>query len=150
MTKIQKKILKKTQGFSLIEILVVLLIIGLLSTLVAINVLPSQDRARVEKAKTDIAILGNALEMYRLEKYSYPVTEEGLSSLLKPNTEGYSSNKLSRGYIKRLPKDPWGNKYQYIFPGEYGDYDLFSMGADGQVGGEGMNADIGSWDPDID
>ena len=150
MTKIQKKIVKKTQGFSLIEILVVLLIIGLLSTLVAINVLPSQDRARVEKTKTDIAILGNALEMYRLEKYSYPSTEEGLSSLLKQNTEEYSSNQLSRGYIKKLPKDPWGNKYQYIFPGEYGDYDLFSMGADGQVGGEGMNADIGSWDPDID
>ena len=137
-------------GFSLIEILVVLLIIGLLSTLVAVNVLPSQDRARFEKAKADIAIIGNALEMYRLERFSYPTGELGLKALLRSEEDNYQNNLNTRGYIKSLPKDPWGNEYQYIIPGEYGEYDLFSMGADGDVGGEGLNADIGNWDPEIE
>ena len=140
----------KQSGFSLIEILVVLLIIGLLSTLVAVNVLPSQDRARFEKAKADIAIIGNALEMYRLERFSYPTGELGLKALLRSEEDNYQNNLNTRGYIKSLPKDPWGNEYQYIIPGEYGEYDLFSMGADGDVGGEGLNADIGNWDPEIE
>ena len=131
----------RQSGFSLIEILVVLLIIGLLSTLVAVNVLPSQDRARFEKAKADIAIMGNALEMYRLERFNYPNSELGLKALLR------SDNLNTRGYIRILPKDPWGNEYQYIIPGENGEYDLFSKGADGEIGGEGINADIGNWDP---
>lgn len=140
----------KSSGFSLIEILVVLLIIGLLSSLVVVNVLPSQDRARVEKAKTDISIIETALEMYRLERFSYPNSEEGLIALLKPNSDNYQTGQSSRGYIKRLPKDPWGHEYQYLIPGEYSDYDLFSLGADGQEGGEGLNADIGNWTKEVE
>ena len=143
----------KSSGFSLIEILVVLLIIGLLSSLVVVNILPSQDRARVEKAKTDISIIEGALEMYRLERFSYPNSEEGLMSLLKPNSDNYQTGQSYRGYIKRLPKDPWGNEYQYLIPGDYSDYsdyDLFSLGADGQEGGEGLNADIGNWTKEVE
>ncbi len=140
-----KIIYKLGKGFSLIEILVVLMIIGLLSTIVAINVMPSQERARIEKAKADIVILENALEMYKLEQYRYPSKEQGLSSLVVSNEREGSS---SRGYIKRLPNDPWGNPYQYNIPGEYADYELFSMGADGVVGGQGNNSDIGNWESD--
>lgn len=141
---------KVNSGFSLIEILVVLLIIGLLSTLVVINVLPSQDRARVEKAKADISIMGNALEMHRLERFTYPSSELGLKALLKTGEENSLNNVNNRGYIKSLPKDPWGNDYQYIIPGQNGEYDLFSMGADGDIGGEGINADIGNWNPEVE
>ena len=140
----------KNNGFSLIEILVVLLIIGLLTTLVAVNVLPSQDRARVEKAKADIAIMGNALEMYRLERFNYPNNEIGLRALLRSDEENFQNSLNTRGYIKSLPKDPWGNEYQYVIPGDKGEYDLFSMGADGNIGGEGLNADIGNWDPEVE
>ena len=144
------KVQTVNSGFSLIEILVVLLIIGLLSTLVAINVLPSQDRARVEKAKADISIMGNALEMHRLERFTYPSSELGLKALLKTGEENSLNNVNNRGYIKSLPKDPWGNDYQYIIPGQNGEYDLFSMGADGDIGGEGINADIGNWNPEVE
>ena len=140
----------KNNGFSLIEILVVLLIIGLLTTLVAVNVLPSQDRARVEKAKADISIMGNALEMYRLERFNYPNNEMGLRALLRSDEENFQNSLNTRGYIKSLPKDPWGNEYQYVIPGDKGEYDLFSMGADGNIGGEGLNADIGNWDPEVE
>ena len=148
INKQKSKITKN--GFSLIEILVVLLIIGLLTTLVAVNVLPSQDRARVEKAKADIAIMGNALEMYRLERFNYPNNEMGLRALLRSDEENFQNSLNTRGYIKSLPKDPWGNEYQYVIPGDKGEYDLFSMGADGNIGGEGLNADIGNWDPEIE
>ena len=144
------KVQTVNSGCSLIEILVVLLIIGLLSTLVVINVLPSQDRARVEKAKADIAIMGNALEMHRLERFTYPSSELGLKALLKTGEENSLNNVNNRGYIKSLPKDPWGNDYQYIIPGQNGEYDLFSMGADGDIGGEGINADIGNWNPEVE
>ena len=142
--KINKKQKKLQKGFSLIEILVVLLIIGLLTTIVAVNVLPSQDKARVSKAKADIAILGSALELYRLERYRYPNTEEGLKSLLNPEKNNFNTIN-NQGYIKSLPKDPWGNDYIFLNPGEYSEYDLFSLGADGQIGGEGLNQDIGNW-----
>ena len=144
------KVQTVNSGFSLIEILVVLLIIGLLSTLVVINVLPSQDRARVEKAKADISIMGNALEMHRLERFTYPSSELGLKALLKTGEENSLNNVNNRGYIKSLPKDPWGNDYQYIIPGQNGEYDLFSMGADGDIGGEGINTDIGNWNPEVE
>ena len=140
---------KLQKGFSLIEILVVLFIIGLLTTIVAVNVLPSQDKARVSKAKVDIAILGGALEMYRLENYRYPNTEEGLKFLLNPDENNFNTAN-NQGYIKSLPKDPWGNDYIFLNPGEYGEYDLFSLGADGQSGGEGLNQDIGNWTESIE
>ena len=145
--KTKNKIINKLEkGFSLIEILVVLMIIGLLSTIVAINVMPSQERARIEKAKADIVILENALEMYKLEQYRYPSEEEGLSSLVVSSKREESNS--SRRYIKRLPNDPWGNPYQYNIPGEYDDYELFSMGADGVIGGQGNNSDIGNQESD--
>ena len=147
--KINKKQKELQKGFSLIEILVVLFIIGLLTTIVAVNVLPSQDKAMVSKAKVDIAILGGALEMYRLENYRYPNTEEGLKFLLNPDENNFSTTN-NQGYIKSLPKDPWGNDYIFLNPGEYGEYDLVSLGADGQSGGEGLNQDIGNWTESIE
>ena len=147
--KINKKQKELQKGFSLIEILVVLFIIGLLTTIVAVNVLPSQDKAMVSKAKVDIAILGGALEMYRLENYRYPNTEEGLKFLLNPDENNFNTAN-NQGYIKSLPKDPWGNDYIFLNPGEYGEYDLFSLGADGQSGGEGLNQDIGNWTESIE
>jgi len=111
---------------------------------------PVKDRARIEKTKADIAVMGTALEMYRLERFNYPNSELGLRALLRPEEDNYQSNLNTRGYIKRLPKDPWGNDYQYAIPGDHGEYDLFSMGADGEIGGEGINADIGNWDPEVE
>ncbi len=140
----------KRHGFSFIEILLVLLIIGLLSSLVAYNVLPSQDRAMVEKAKADISIIEGALEMYRLENSSYPSQEDGLKVLVVGKTDAYGSTQSSRSYIRRLSKDPWGNDYVYSIPGEYSVYDLFSYGADGKKGGEGLNQDIGNWVKEVD
>lgn len=127
-------------GFSFIELMVVIVIIGLLTSVVAINVLPSQDKAMVEKAKADVAILTQAVEMYRMDTLRYPTTDEGLDVLLpKRGQQG------AQGYIKALPKDPWNNDYQYIIPGENGIFDIYSLGADGRLGGEDMSADIGNW-----
>ena len=85
-----------------------------------------------------------------MERFNFPEEDIGLRALLKPEDTSFKSNLNNRGYIKSLPKDPWGNEYQYLFPGEYGEYDLFSLGADGEQGGEGINADIGNWDPEIE
>lgn len=129
-------------GFSFIELMVVIVIIGLLTSVVAINVLPSQDRAMVEKARADVAILSQAVEMYRMEMLRYPSTDEGLDVLT--DTPGGNSIR-KQGFIKSLPKDPWGNEYVYLLPGENGIFDVMSLGADGRLGGEGENADIGNW-----
>lgn len=134
-------------GFTLVELLVVLVILGLLATVVAINVLPSQARALKEKARADVAVLEQALETYRIELFSFPLTEQGLDALTRvppglANPERYREG----GYIRRLPMDPWGNPYQYRNPGEDGrPFDVFSFGADGRPGGEGDDADIGNW-----
>jgi len=133
-------------GFTLVELMVVIVIIGLLATVVAINVLPSQDRAMLEKAKADISVLEQAVESYRLENFSFPRTEDGLAALVTapsslPNPERYREG----GYIRRLPKDPWGADYQYAAPGEHGAFDIYSFGADGKKGGEGKDADLGNW-----
>jgi general secretion pathway protein G len=133
-------------GFTLVELMVVIVIIGLLATVVAINVLPSQDRAMVEKARADIAVLEQAVESYRLETFDFPRTQDGLAALVAapaglPNPERYREG----GYIRRLPKDPWGADYQYAAPGEHGPFDIYSLGADGKKGGEGKDADLGNW-----
>ena len=135
-------------GFTLVELMVVLVIIGLLSTVVIINVLPSQDRAMHEKAKADIALIEQALEMYKLDAFAYPRAEDGLTALQSPPTGLAQPDRYRRGgYLKRLPADPWGAPYQYRQPGRDGrDFDLFSFGADGRDGGEGDDADIGNWD----
>jgi len=133
-------------GFTLIEVMVVIVIIGLLATVVMINVLPSQDRAMKEKARADVAVLEQAIETYRLEIMAFPTTAEGLSALTAPPA-GLARPDRYRdgGYIRRLPQDPWGNPYQYAYPGEHGRFDVYSLGADGAKGGEGDDADIGNW-----
>ena len=138
---------KKLSGFSLIEILVVLMIIGLLTAVVAINVLPSQDRARADKALTDIRIYEQALELYRLDMFSYPTNDECFQALKQvPANHRFKDRFRQGGYIRKLEKDPWGNDYQYKRPGDYGPFDIFSYGADGQQGGEGLDKDIGNWE----
>lgn len=133
-------------GFTLVELMVVIVIIGLLTTVVVINVLPSQDRAMAEKARADVAILESALEQYRLDNLQYPATGEGLTALTTPPPGLARPERYRRGgYIKKLPQDPWGRDYLYAFPGKRGPIDVYSLGADGQEGGEAENADIGNW-----
>jgi len=137
---------RKREGFTLVEMMVVIVILGLLATVVAINVLPSQDKAMKEKARADVAVLEQALESYKLDLFAFPSTEQGLQALVEPpaalsQVERYREG----GYIRRLPKDPWGNAYQYRSPGAHGVIDVFSFGADGREGGEGKDADIGNW-----
>ncbi len=140
------RISRRPRGFTLVELMVVIVILGLLATVVMINVMPSQDRAMVEKARADIATLEQALETYRLEMLSYPDTSQGLDALVKAPA-GLSRPERYRqgGYIRRLPNDPWDNPYQYRNPGQHGRFDVYSLGADGQEGGDGENADIGNW-----
>lgn len=134
------------QGFTLVEVMVVIVIIGLLATVVMMNVLPSQDRAMTEKARADVAVLEQAVESYRLENLSFPTTEQGLQALVAPPPGLARPDRYREGgYVRRLPKDPWGNAYQYRYPGEHGRFDVWSTGADGQKGGEGDDADIGNW-----
>lgn len=135
---------KKRNGFTLVELMVVIFILGLLTTIVVINVLPSQDRAMVEKARADIATLGQALEMYRLDNLGYPTSSDGLQALVAPPASLTTTARYRQGgYIKKLPDDPWGRPYQYDNPGRQGPgFDLYSLGADGAPGGEDDNADI--------
>lgn len=134
------------RGFTLMEIMVVIFIIGLLVAIVAPNVLGNQDQAMRQKARADIATLEQALDMYRLDNLRYPSSEQGLAALMtKPQTEPLPRQWRTDGYIRRLPEDPWGNAYGYRSPGQQGRIDLYSLGADGQEGGEGMDADIGNW-----
>lgn len=126
--------MEREEGFTLVELMVVIVIIGLLATVVLINVLPASSKAAVTKAKADIATLEQATEMYRLGKLQYPTTGEGLKAL------------VSEGFIKRLPDDPWGHPYRYAAPGRNGQpFDIYSYGADGREGGKDENADIGTW-----
>jgi len=128
-------------GFTLVELMVVIVIIGLLATVVMINVLPSQDRAMVTKARADIATLEQAMEMYRLDNLSYPPAGD-LNALAAPPAGSQAGRYRPGGYIKSLPKDPWGRPYQLTVPGRTGAFDIYSLGADGAPGGEGENADI--------
>lgn len=134
------------QGFTLLEIMVVIVILGLLAAVVAPNVLQNQDRAMVEKARADISVLEQSLDMYKLDNHIYPSTDQGLQALVeKPDTGSVPKSYRSNGYIKYLPNDPWGNPYLYIKPGEHGPYDLYSTGADGEEGGEDLASDIANW-----
>lgn len=132
-------------GFTLIELMVVLVIIGVLASLIVPNVLERADDARVTAAKTDVNNLMQALKLYKLDNQRYPTAAQGLQALLtKPTTGPIPSN--WKPYLDKLPKDPWGNPYQYLNPGIRAEVDVLSFGADGQAGGEGKNADIGSWE----
>lgn len=137
---------KRKNGFTLLELMVVIVIIGLLATVVVINVLPSRDQALVEKAKADIALIEQALDLYRLDNLSYPTAADSLAALTTPPASLPDPARYRRGgYIKRLPNDPWGRPYQYANPGTRAPVEIFSLGADGQPGGEDDNADIGNW-----
>lgn len=134
------------RGFTLLEIMVVIFIIGLLVAIVAPNVLSNQDDAMQQKARADIATLEQALDMYRLDNYRYPTTEQGLAALVSPPTQApLATSYRSEGYVRRLPEDPWGNAYRYRSPGENGTIDIYTLGADARPGGEGLDADIGNW-----
>ena len=134
-------------GITMIELLVVLSIIALISALVVVNVLPERDRAAVKKAQIDIGIIEAALDQYRLDMFTYPSTEQGLEALISaPTNLNRASDYRPGGYLRGgVPLDPWGQPYQYRFPGENSPIDIFSLGADGERGGEGLNADIGNW-----
>jgi general secretion pathway protein G len=138
---------RKQRGFTLIEIMVVVVILGILAALVVPQVMNRPDQAKVTVAKGDIKAISAALDMYKLDNYSYPSTQQGLDALVKkPGGNPQPKNWNRDGYLKRVPKDPWGNDYQYLSPGTQGQFDLYSYGADGKQGGSDLNADIGSWD----
>jgi general secretion pathway protein G len=144
LRRAQRDSTQERAGFTLVELMVVIVIIGLLATVVAINVLPSQDRAMVGKARADISVLEQAIETYRLDNLTFPDDLKALvaapAGLARP--ERYREG----GYVRRLPEDPWGNPYQYRRPSTHGgQFDVFSLGADGREGGEGNDADLGNW-----
>lgn len=135
-------------GFTLVEIMVVVIIIGLLAGIVVPNVMDNLDKANVQKARADFGSLQTALKLYRIDNFNYPTTEQGLEALVtKSSIAPVPRNFKSGGYIDNLNKDPWGNDYQYMSPADGGkEYDIYSLGADGVTGGEGQNADISIWD----
>ncbi|MGZ5201299.1 MAG: type II secretion system major pseudopilin GspG [Telluria sp.] len=135
------------RGFTLVEIMVVVVIIGILGALVVPKLLGRTGESRQTAARVDISTLMQALKLYKLDNQRYPTTEQGLQALVQKPTGGPAANGWKEGgYLERLPKDPWGNQYQYLSPGIHGEVDIFSFGADGQPGGTGEDADIGSWD----
>ncbi|MDH3325469.1 MAG: type II secretion system major pseudopilin GspG [Gammaproteobacteria bacterium] len=143
------KKLGKATGFTLIEVMVVIVILGILAAVVVPRVMDRPDTARVTKAKQDIRTLESAMNLYKLDNFNYPSTDQGLESLVsEPSGSPEAKNWKSGGYIGRLPKDPWGNEYQFLNPGVNGAIDIFTYGADGEEGGEEMASDLGNWNLD--
>ncbi|HET7687963.1 MAG TPA: type II secretion system major pseudopilin GspG [Candidatus Macondimonas sp.] len=137
---------KRMGGFTLIEIMVVVVILGILAALIVPNIMDRPDMARVAKTKQDLRALQTALNLYRLDNYRYPTTDQGLEALVeKPSIEPLPPAYRKGGYLERMPKDAWGRPYLYLSPGVHGEVDISSLGADGQPGGEGVDADIQSW-----
>ncbi|MEH6499577.1 MAG: type II secretion system major pseudopilin GspG [Pseudoalteromonas distincta] len=136
--------LQRQRGFTLIEIMVVLVIMGIMAALVVPNLMDRPDQARATAASNDVGAIMQALKLYRLDNGSYPTAQQSLQALVEKPTVGKEPSNW-RNYLEKLPNDPWGNPYQYLNPGTYGEVDVFSLGADGEPGGEKGNADIGSW-----
>jgi len=137
---------RRIRAFTLIEVMVVVAILAVLAALIVPKVMSRPDEARVVAARQDIASLLQALKLYRLDNLRYPSTEQGLAALVtRPTLSPAPPNWKTGGYLERLPRDPWGNPYQYLNPGLRGEIDVFSFGADGVAGGEGFDADVGSW-----
>jgi general secretion pathway protein G len=140
---------RRQRGFTLIEIMVVVVIIGLLAAVIVPNFMGNVDKARIAKAKQDIQAIQTALTMFKLDNFVYPTSDMGLKALAQKPDSPLIKNWRPGGYLQTLPKDPWGNDYQYVRPGAHnGEFDIYSLGADGQTGGEGNDADIGSWNLD--
>jgi general secretion pathway protein G len=136
----------RNHGFTLIEIMVVVVILGILAALVVPRIMSRPGDARIVRAQQDIRAVQSALELYRLDNFRYPTTQQGLLALVKkPSLEPVPSNWKQDGYLGAVPKDPWGTPYQYLHPGSHGPYDLFTLGADNRPGGEGEDRDIGNW-----
>jgi general secretion pathway protein G len=137
---------RAAKGFTLIEIMVVVVIIGLLAAMIAPNIMGNLDRAEINRARQDVRSIETALNLYRLDNFRYPSTDEGLQALVTNPGESSAPNWKAGGYLKSMPLDPWNRPYLYLNPGRQGELDVFSLGADGQEGGDGNNADIGNWD----
>ena len=138
--------LSRPRGFTLIEIVIAVAILAVLAAVVMPRVIGRVDEARVARAKSDVQALSTALNLYKLDNFNYPSTEQGLDALVaQPGGQPEARNWKQGGYIERLPTDPWGNDYQYLSPGQRGTIDVWSLGADGQLGGEGPDADVGNW-----
>jgi len=133
-------------GFTLIEIMVVVIIIGILVAMVAPNVLGKIDQAQVTRVHSDLKAVENALKFYRLDNFAYPTSEQGLEALVTRPNDPNLRNWNSQGYLPRIPEDPWQRPYLYMNPGQNGEIDIYTLGRDGQPGGEGVDADIGNWD----
>jgi len=138
----------RESGFTLIEIMVVVVILGILAALVAPNVISRIDDAQINRAKQDIRAVESALHLYRLDNFKYPTTDQGLEALVSQPADPSIRNWRAGGYLDKIPVDPWGTPYQYLQPGQYGEFDVFTLGADQQPGGEGINGDIGNWNID--
>lgn len=138
---------KTDAGFSLLELMVVVVILSILALVVVPRIIDRPDQARVARVQSDLAIISGAIKLYRLDNFRYPTTEQGLRALVtRPVSDPAPRNWSDNGYIDRLPNDPWGGEYQYLSPGVHEDFDIFTLGADGVVGGSGIDADLGSWE----
>lgn len=137
---------RQDAGFSLLELMVVVVILSILALVIVPRVIDRPDQARAARAKSDIAAISAAVNLYRLDNFRYPTTEQGLEALVtRPGSDPVPENWANGGYMDRLPQDPWGRTYQYLEPGVHGAFDVFTYGADGVPGGSGADADIGSW-----
>ncbi len=143
LIRLNRRAPRAERGFTLIEVMVVVVILSILAAIIVPRIMDRPDKARIVKAQADIRALESALNLYRLDNNNYPTTDEGLEALVQKPADAPTWKE--GGYVDRLPKDPWGRPYQYLSPGTHGTVDIFSLGADGQPGGDGKDADIGNW-----